>query len=247
MKQEICNTERFIELYKDKKYALAFAMGVKHPTLQNTPQHIKMEQNYQTLFANAQKLILLNLQAQAKEQIKKYITVISKRDELQLITSEHINFRKFLLAYEENNFKLCYELMDKYPKIKLVKIAKLLEEHWSKLIKKCEVSANNGDILSIKKILSTLLLTSTRLDTIGSLLRLSFQVKINKQLKNKEFLSCEALLYSYIDIFSEDAIIKIYMKRFEEKSNIILALTHSQEVKDKNDWVYSEITMNLDS
>jgi hypothetical protein len=247
LKKDIHKTQRFLEHHKEKKYALAFAMGTKYPKLQETPQYIKMEQNYQVSLENAQKFILLNLQHKAKKQIQKYLTVISKRQELELITSQHEILRKFLLSYESNDFKQCYELMDKHKKLKLVKIAKLLEQHWSRLILKCEQYAINGDIFSIRKDFGTLLLTSTRLDIIDLLIRKTFLQKIKKLIQNKEKNSSEMIIYSYIDIFTQDEKITKLMNIFQKNFNVSLAISHKIKKDEKYPWLNSEITKNLNS
>ena len=247
MEKKICYTQRFLEFLKEEKYTLAFAMGIKYPKLQETPQYIKMEQNYQNSFEDAQKFILLDLENKAKKQIQKYLSVVSKHHELELITSQYQIFRKFLLSYKENDFKQCYELIDKHKKLKLTKTAKLLEQHWAKLISKCEQNAINGDISSIRKNLGVLMLTSSRLDIIDLLIKKAFLQKIRQLIKNKDKNSCEIILYSYIDIFTQDEKIEDLMNKFQKKFNVTLAISQKMKKNEKYPWLNSKITKNLDS
>ena len=222
-------------------------MGIRYPVLQETPEYIKMDKNFQISFENAQKLLTLDLRDKAKEQIYKYITVISKQKLLQLITYKDSKFKEFLLAYDKNDFKSCYEIMDKYKDIKLTKIAKLLEIHWERTILQCELYSKSGDINSYIKTMGPLLFTSTRVNNIEKLLKKTFHTKIQKLLKSKNFISCEAVLYSYIDIFSNDKRINELMNKFEKESKIILAITQQKQKTDKNAWLYSKIIKNLSS
>ena len=239
--------ERFKELYKDKKYALAYALSNKFLTLKETQEYKKMESNFQICFENAQKLILLNLHDQAKKQIKKYITVLSKRDLLQLVMNNNKYYRDFLLAYNENNFIACYAIIDKHKDIKVLNISHLLEKHWDSLISKCEVYANDGNISQVKKTLGELIRIQSRADKIGELLRTSFQMKIKQLIKDKNYNSAEAIIYSYIDIFGKDNDIKTIMDSFEQDSSITLAITQAKEKVSKYSWRESEIIMDFDS
>ena len=244
---KIKNYERFRELCKDKKYALAYAMSAKFTKLQETTEFIKMEKSFQISFENAQKLILLNLPDQAKEQINKYITVLSKRDLLQLIINNDEYFRNFLLAYSNNDFVTCYEIIDKHKKIKLLKTSTLLEMHWNQLVSKCESYATQGNISAVKSTLANLIHIKSRADKIGDLLRLSFHIKIKQLLDINSFTSAEAIIYSYIDIFGIDAEIKNLMTKFEKNSSLILAITHQEKKVSKYAWRDSKIIMSSDS
>jgi len=243
---KIKNYERFQELYKEKNYALAYAICIKFTYLQTSPEYIQMEKNFQTSFSNAQKLIILNLQNKAKAQVSKYITVISKRQVLQLINNNKSNFRDFLLAYEGNDFKKCYEIMDKNKNIQLIEISILLNEHWTKLINRCLAYANNGDINSVKTNMGKLMLIESRADKIAEILKFTFQNKIESLLMDKEFISCEAVIYSYIDIFNIDTKLKKIMKIFEKQSSINLAITFKKQNLEKNSWRKSKLTIGLD-
>ncbi|PHS57146.1 MAG: hypothetical protein COB17_06980 [Sulfurimonas sp.] len=243
---EIKNYDRFKELYKDKKYALAYAIAVKYTYLQLTPEYIQMEKNFQISYVNAQKLILLNLPDKAKNQINKYISVISKQKVLQLITTNNTKFKEFLLAYEDNNFRKCYEIMDIYKNIQLIKISILLNDYWDKLINKCLKYADKGDISSIKISMGKLLLVKTRANEISKILKFTFLVKIESLLKEKNYLSCEAIIYFYIDIFDTDIKIKKIKKMFEKNSSITLAITIKNEKMKKHAWRESKLTINFD-
>ena len=244
---EIKKYERFKELYKEKKYALAYAMSNKFPKLQETTEFKKMEKNFQTSFNNAQKLILLDLPHKAKDQINKYITVLSKRDILQLVINNTPSFKDFLFAYQNNDFKTCYEIMDNNKPIGLIKISILLNQHWARLIEQCELYAKDGNISSIKSTLGDLILTNTRADEIASLLKISFYMRI-KQLLNKEnYIGAESIIYSYIDIFGIDKEIKKWMLRLEKSSSLVLAITHQKQKISKTRWMDSEIIRSSDS
>jgi len=244
---QIKNYERFKELYKDKKYALAYAMSTKFPKLQESTEFVKMEKNFQTSFENAQKLILLNLPDQAKDQISKYITVLSKRDLLQLVINNNEYFKNFLLAYNNDDFVRCYEISDKHTNIKLLKISILLEAHWDKLIAECELYATQGNINGLKRTLGDLIHITSRADKIGDLLRLSFHIKIKQLLNEESFKRAEMLIYSYVDIFGINTDIKDLMIKFEKSSSTILAITHQKEKVSKYAWRDSELIMSFDS
>jgi len=217
--------DRFKELYKDKNYALAYALGIKHPILQNTPEYLQMERNFQTSYSNAQKLLVLNMPDKAKEQIDKYITVISKRKVLQLIINNHFGFKDFLISYEANDFNKCYDLIDKYSEIKDVKIVSLLEAHFKKILNKSNMFAIDGDVDSLKYILGDLIFLKSRKIQIDKLLKLCRLNQIKKALKKEDFLNSEKFIYLYIDEFHLDDNIIYQMRLYEKSSSNKLAIT----------------------
>jgi hypothetical protein len=91
------------------------------------------------------------------------------------------------------------------------------------------------------------MLTSTRLDIIDLLIRKSFLQKIKKLIQNKEKNSSEMIIYSYIDIFTQDEKITKLMNIFQKNFNVSLAISHKIKKDEKYPWLNSEITKNLNS
>lgn len=228
---------RFKELCRDKKYALAYAMGNKYPSLKHTAQYIEMEEGYQNSLYNAQKLVLLDKKDEAKAQIQEYITVLSKRDELQLITIHFELFKEFLKNYEDNNLLICYEMIDKNKILKHTNTAKLLQKHWEKLLKKAHKFSKEGNLAAVKETFGELLTLSTRLDKTTAIIKNSFHNKIYTLLEKKKFSLAEGIIYKYIDIFGKDNTITEIMKKFNLNSPTPLALIIENKKPDKYAWI----------
>jgi hypothetical protein len=135
---------------------------------------------------------------------------------------------ELLQAYDANDFKQCYELIDKY-NLDTHQLAILLEKHWEKLIQSCEEFALKGDAKSIISTFKELLFIQTRSEKIGDLLRLSFFQKIKILSEEKLYQSAMNIIYSYIDIFGYDREIAMIIKKFELHSKQKIAIFRDSE------------------
>jgi len=320
------NYSKFQSLYLQKKYALAYNLSDKLPPLKYTPQYKKMEESFKERFAFAQKQILLGQEHIAKETLRPYLTVLSKRPIISLLLQQNkelltflkalqnkeyqtiqqliakheifkeipsytvliksqedllqkisllidnakideaiqqikelqdstykqkelnelyndaLTVKEFLVSYKNNDFKKCYELIDKNERLQQLDVAKLLEKHWQKIINKCEKYALLGDAKNIKKTLNELLRISTRLQKTGDLLRLSFHIKIQQYIKENDFSNAENMIYSYMDIFGTDKEIRMIANHYEKYTLKKLAITYEEEKKyARNSWSYSDL------
>lgn len=304
---------RFQELFLEKKYPLAHIICSKFEPLKKTPEYKKMEHIFKLTFLNAQRYIIQKNLPAAKDLLKAYITVSSKKELINLLLNQNKEFiallnaiqnREFqtiytlidkneifrqiphyialeneikeslleveanlknghskeakellktinsishitedleelhkkydyvlLLqrAYEESNFKNCYELLDIYPYLKSTDLGTLLENHWFKLIQKCEELALLGKTDEIKEIVAELIDVYPRGHKIADLLRVSYRAKITLFMNKKDFKNSELAIYSYIDLFGIENELKNIMIKFEQLSPYKLALTYTKE------------------
>jgi len=250
--------ERFKEHISDEKYPIAYALSSKHTLLTLTPEFQKMEDTFAGIFKLAREQMIIGQKDLATETLSPYMTILSKRQELKNLLSGNyiylnnkqknemeINREKLLFAYEKNDFKECYELIDRYS-IEELELVELLEKHWIKLMVECEEYSIKGDIKAIKTILGELIKTKTRVDKIGDLLRVAFYSKIKTLGENKKFSSAQNIIYSYIDIFGVDLEMKDIMKEYEKISKNRLAITHNQNEKVlRSDWLNAALIVEL--
>lgn len=138
-------------------------------------------------------------------------------------------------AYEESDVKACYEILDLHPYLRTVELGKLLENHWSKLMEKCEEYALAGNVKDIKKALGELIGLYSRRNKIGDLLRVSFHVRVKTLIGKKDFKAAETMIYAYIDIFGIDSEISQIMKKFEKSAKQKLAISEAQFERPRRD------------
>jgi len=132
---------------------------------------------------------------------------------------------EFQESYKNNDFKHCYQLIDIFEYLKSLEIAKLLESHWKKLIKNCELFAFDGDINGIKNQLGELLYLKTRDKIITTLIKIAMCTKIDSLISQRKYKESENLIYIYIDMFAYTSEIKEIIKDFEISSKIKIAFT----------------------
>ena len=102
---------RFVNLYLEKKHALAYALCEKYPALKHTKQYKKMEEIFKNDYAFAQKQILIGREDVAKEILSTYITVLSKKPMLNLLLKQNKDFIRFLKAINEQDFATIEKLI----------------------------------------------------------------------------------------------------------------------------------------
>ena len=107
------NYSRFKTLYLEKKYALCYAMGEKHPALKRTQQFSKMEERFKEAFSFAQKQILIGREDVAKEILSPYATVLVKKPIIKLVLNQNKDFLEFLKAIQNREYPLIEKLLSK--------------------------------------------------------------------------------------------------------------------------------------
>jgi len=217
--------------------------------------------NANELFAQIPNYIALKDELQEKlKEIKLNINSGEIEDALKLLGSLkdvesieekvealHVGCKNALLlkkAYDNNSFKSCYEILDSHRSLSFTELGILLENHWIKIIAKCEEYALKGNIKDIKKTLGNLIGLSTRRSKIGNLIRVSFHVRINTLIQTEKFKGAESIIYKYMDIFGADSEINQIMEKFTKASSIKLAITQTQGDRPSRDsWIHSELIM----
>ena len=321
--------EQFQTIYMQKLYASAYALSERYPPLQYSKEYKEMELTYKKAYKKAQQKILLLDMQKAKELLLPYLTVVLKKESINLILKNNKDYLSFLKAikqmqyptikkllakhpnfsqlhqyklflmnldvdlhnindalnmaniqkatliikrikdialiekelefleqkakvieiliqsYQENEFKKCYEIIDEYPQIFMeLKLAKMLEKHWNKLMRRCEKYALYGNIKGIKKTLKEFITIKSRAKRVGEFLRLTFIVAIDDFLSQKNFNGAENFIYSYIDIFGLDTNLQRVMKEYEKKSSQELAIMNQENKNNRNDWIHNRLIVD---
>lgn len=105
---------RFKTLVVEKKYALAYIMSEKFPSLKRTQQFKKMETSFKDAFGFAQKQILIGREDVAKEVLSPYSAVLAKKPIINLLLKQNKDFIDFLKAIQTKNYILIEKLIDKH-------------------------------------------------------------------------------------------------------------------------------------
>lgn len=107
------NYPRFKALVVEKRYALAYVMSEKFPSLKRTFQFKKMEDSFKEAFSFAQKQIFIGRRDIAQELLSPYATVAAKRPIIKLLLKQNKDFIDFLKAIQTKNYLLIEKLLGK--------------------------------------------------------------------------------------------------------------------------------------
>ncbi|SFV69728.1 WD-40 repeat [hydrothermal vent metagenome] len=184
----------------------------------------------------------------AIEEALKIIEEIKERgvqkEKIHFLEKKAKAIEALIQNYKKSQFKRCYEILDAYPEIFLeLNLAKMLEKHWNKLMKKCEKYALYGNIQGIKITLKEFLTLKSRAKRVGDILRVTFIVTIDDFISKKKFKSAENFIYSYIDIFGHDTNLQRVMHKYEKKSSKKLALMQRKRV-ERDAWLHNKLIVN---
>ncbi len=209
------------------------------------PTYIALKSSTQTLLQDIETLINENKLEDATEEIKRLQNTPTIKDELKELYKTCKVVQRLNENYEQNNFKVCYEIIDTQQNLDKLQLTKMLEKHWSKIISQCEEFALKGDVKSIKSTLKELLQVETRVEKTGDLLRVSFHTKIKALLAKRNFKNAENIIYSYIDIFGIDSELSFLMKTYEKMTHTKLAITlHQEKSIPRDHWLRSGLIIN---
>lgn len=233
---------RFIHAIATRDYTTILQLLDVYPHFAEIPNYIELKTELTKLLESIDRAINLSDLDHAFELITEAHDNPLIQKEIQHYYSKALRAGRLIHYYEQNNFVKCYETIDRHPQLLSMQLAKLLQRHWSKLMKECEKDALNGNLASLRKRLGSLLWIHTRREKIGDLLRLSFQTKITQALQESNCSTAENLIYSYEDIFGSDSEIKKIMQDYKNKCSKNLAITlNSDEPYNRDKWVASEI------
>lgn len=152
---------------------------------------------------------------------------------------ESQNVKKLFEAFNEDDFFLCYKLMDKNCSLKLTDLGKHLESKWNLLIDDCEKHAIRGKIQELDEELGKLKKLTSRSAKVGDLLRLAYQMKITLSIKKDLFEDTEKLIIYYLNNFGNDIEISTSIDLYNKLSSLEISLSATQlRRKPRDFWLY---------
>jgi hypothetical protein len=107
--------ENFVILSAEHKYAPAYALCNRFSPLKYSPQYKSMEKEFKQAYTFAQKAILSENYNLAKEYLSAYLTVLSKKEVINLILKYNKDFLKFLGFIKVEDYQNINILLTKYP------------------------------------------------------------------------------------------------------------------------------------
>ncbi len=238
----------FLKAIDEKDFQTIEELKYDNKLFIQAPTYVSLNQTIEKNIKEIDLCIEQNNLAKAKELLVKFKNTSHVNKDLKRLHENLNNMQNLQDAYQKNDFKSCYEILDSHHPLNSTQLGILLNKHWAKLINECEEHALNGNAKGIKTSLDTLISISTRRNKIGDLLRVSFHSKIKASLANKRFNNAENIIYSYIDIFGSDNEIKSLMNAYEVISKKSLAITQEQDERGKRDkWMDSDLIIESDS
>ncbi len=237
---------QFIIAANKKDYIKAFILASRNKILQQIPSYDTINKELDIQILNIDKLINKGDIKFARAALDKINDILHLKRQINILYKKCNHFEELQAHYEQDNFKECYESLDKHPLLYDTELGILLNKYWNDIAKKCEISALKGNVKEIKNILGELIKLEKRRDKIGDFLRLAFHVKIKAYILKKTYTKAEKTIYFYIDTFGLDQEINSLSKKYEVKSKSKLAITQEFGTNRvmRGSWINSDLIDN---
>lgn len=148
--------ERFQTLCMQNMYAPAYALSSKYPPLQYSKEYIAMEKRYKKAYTSAQKQMLLADEKKAKEFLSPYLSVLSKKESINLILKDNQDFLSFLDAIKESNYGQIKRLLSKHPNFVHLPPYQDFQERLHTTLQKINSLLNAAAIQDAQKLINSL-------------------------------------------------------------------------------------------
>ena len=236
----------FLDALKQLQYHDIKKLLALHPNFSQLPPYKAFLAKLEATLSNINSALNAAAIQKATAMMERLKGISLIAEELKFLEQKAEMIEMLMQSYQESEFKKCYEILDEYPQMFMeLKLAKMLEKHWSKLMQKCEKYTLYGNIKGVKKTLKELISVRSRTKRVGALLRLTFIVSIDDFLSQKKFSSAENFIYSYIDIFGLDSNLQRVMQEYEKKSSQKLAIIIKQQNRIARDaWLHNKLIVD---
>jgi len=237
---------QFLKAIEKKEFNTINQLITKNTIFAQIPNYISLANEIEQNMLKVEQYIYKGDVSLALDLIKELLYIPHIQERVKQLHNQNKHMVQLLKAYQNNDFVLCYTLLDQFPYLIHTELGARLERDWSKLIQKCETFALHGDIKNIKLSLGNLITIPTRTEKIGDILRVSYHVKIKFLLSRKSFKKAELIINSYMEIFGIDNEIQQINKHFEKETSMKIAILENQPKKlSRDNWLNSEFILSM--
>lgn len=137
---------KFKAAVEAKRYPLAYSMAAQYPLLKEHPLYLKMEKEWDRLFAQAKKLVLQNGgEDKVREILFPFRGVPGKSALIQALIAEKEIYRLFMKVVAKGDYKAAMDLAKRYPALKELDEYKKIEKLADIIARKGEEALVNGE------------------------------------------------------------------------------------------------------
>lgn len=234
------NLFKFLRAVEKQDFQMQEEMIIQNKVYTLAPTYKGIENSIEDSIRKIETFIQEGDLTQAKELLLKFKTTTYMKVHLIRLSMKMQKMHNFQKSYAENNFKVCYELLDMNHFLQETKLGTMLTQHWQKLLEKAETIALSGDLKKVVTLLEDFMYIKTRKNRIGNVLRVASLAKVKLYLSQKKFEKAQETIYAHIDVFGKDSEVFIMMDQFEALSKEKLAIICDEEIS-RDDWLQLDI------
>lgn len=219
----------FLKAINERKYDKINQFITTYKHFKEIPSYVNLYNEIEKELLNIQNSIISGNLEDIDKQLRALEGVMEFKERVNKLTDEFKSAIKLQKAYKRDDFRLCYEILDRHNSLRKSELGALLEKHWSNLIDRCERFAMDGNVKDIKRTFDDLMSIKSRSDKINDLIKVGFYARVTELIKKRNFDGAEIIIYTYIDTFGYDNEIGKIMKSYEEVSVSKLAITQKNQ------------------
>jgi len=219
---------RFKIAIGQKDFKLSFELISQHPFLKEFPEHEALINYADTLFIKAQKY-LQNDDTHAAIKILRVLLDFDgfKEDAQSIIDSIELK-HKFYEAIKRDDFITAYNIMALCEELQESKEGIVLQKEWNNDLAKANIYAVDGDIASVKKVLSKYMKIRSKYVHLANVFGWTYMIQLEQSIRQKvEQSKIENGIKNYILCFGIQEQIEVFFKIFKKyypKSKLNLEL-----------------------
>lgn len=227
----------FAKALKSKDYVALKKLTEREPILKDTPSYKAAMQNADTNIEEIMEAIKAGQFDKAELLCNELLRVPHLAHHHEKVSRFIEKSKKLSALYKSGQNFALYEMLDHFPDLEVLPIAKEAEVHWNSLVKGCEEAALKGNAAAIKMQLGDMITLSSRSDKIGNLLRTAYQMQIKALLARKAIDPAGYAIEHYIDLFGIDNEIRLLIQLLNTNGEDIFLSDEQLQNRPRSLWL----------
>ncbi|MBD3823687.1 MAG: hypothetical protein IE916_04180 [Epsilonproteobacteria bacterium] len=207
----------------------AFMLVAREPMIQNSPEHILLEQKYDYFYQEAIAALLNQKPELAKQHLAMFQEVPQKKEQIRELFKSFGHYSHFHSLFLEKRFGLCYAIVKKYPALKHTPLFKKLEKQFKETFAFAQKQILLGRDDVAKSILGEYMTVELKRPILNLLLKHNKEfLEFLKAIEQRDYKRIYQLVKTN-ELFEQ---IPTYIALSQEIESLITEVKHSIKIGD---------------
>ncbi len=200
-----------------KDFKLAFELIRHNPFLREFKEYDMLMNYADTLYIKSQKYLQDNEIHMAIKILRMLLDFDDFKEEAKNILGSIELEHKFYEAIKKEDFISAYNIMASFEELQETKEGRVLQQQWNDDLQKANGYAVDGDVISMKNILSQYMKIHSRYKHLATMFALAYTVQLEQAIRQrKEQLVIENGIKNYVSCFGIQEQIEVFYRIFKK-------------------------------